>query len=377
MASTSNAATVAAAGVTNGETVASAEQNQAERNASFAEQLKDELLAQGDESTGIAAETQQQSESRRVTVADKQISADKVLKLLQSGDLNSLAKELGREPKEFKVRNSAFVQFRREEAKSKQKLAEERQQLERERATLRQQSAILQQTQAKIFEAVKHIEKEGAEDWIAFLETATGKSFDEIQKQMVANSLDPSAKEVRRLRVEQERFVREQAERERIAREQQLTQQQQEARARYMGQLRTELLEDEELGFAEFANHPNMPRFIQAVFTEQEKSYDGENVISVKQAAKRALKVLVAEAESWSPIVTKYGNTNAGKSGGKGTANALPNGKTGEQQGDRATQRASKSVARSQGGGSPDVRQMSPQERRAMFAAQLRAELRT
>ena len=360
MATSNAAATVA-------DPVASVEEASTAKNADFASQLHDELM-QVDDEASLALESEKTNignpagkldRKNAVSVADKQIAADRVLDLLRSGDLGALAKELGQDPKDFRVKNSQFIRLRQTEAKTRKALAQERQQVNHERETIAQQRANLQQTQAAIFKAVKHIEDE---DWIGFLETATGRSFDEIQKQLVQNSLDPSAKEVRKLRAEQERLQRERDEENARRQHEHRTVQEQQARAQYMGQLKAELLEDED--FAEFSDHPNMPRFLDAVFTEQQKAFDGEETISVRRAAQRAIKVLVSEASSWSPFVTKF----------SGSVETAPKGKTNEQSARPAQGARTKSVARGQGGAPPNIRDMSAQERIAFFGAQMRAE---
>jgi hypothetical protein len=348
------------------EPVLSAEEQSAQANADFSSQLHDELLAEQGEDEIVAAEKPKESSAiapkkPSTIAADKQISADKVLDLLMSGDLKSLAKELGRDPKEFRAKNSQFVRLRQQTAQQKRNFAQERQQVEHEKQTLAAQRANLQQTQAAIFKAVKHIEDE---DWIGFLETATGRSFDEIQKQLVQNSLDPSAKEVRRLRAEHERIERERAEQDQKRKQEHLTAQQQQARNQYKVQLKAELLEDPD--FVDFGDHPNMPRFLDAVFTEQEKAFDGNQTISVSKAAQRAIKTLLNEANSWSAFVTKF----------SGAVDTAPKkGKTNEPSARAASAARTRSVAKGQGGAPPEVRKMSDQEINAHFGQQLRAEL--
>lgn len=353
----------------------SAEQSSTERNAVFVQQLRDELTANddgaGDDddddsqgSSAAQAAKPAKPEKRPVAATEAQVSSARVLELLRAGDMSALAKELGQDPREFRVKNSQFIRLRQQEKQTREKLAQARHELEQERNNLRQRSDTLTQTQAKIFEAVKHIENE---DWIAFLETATGRPFDEIQKQLVQNSLDPSAKEIRRLKAEREREQREREQEKQQLAEQQRAQQQAQAKAQYLGQLKAELLEDEDFGLDEFAEHPNMPRFLEAVFTEQQKAFDGEQTISARKAAERAIKILVREAESWSPFVSKY----------NGSAGTAPKEKTGEQSARGASKPArTKSVARGQGGAPADVRKMSHQELISHFADQMRTEFR-
>lgn len=344
--------------------VLSIEQSSEEKNSDFAQQLHDELLQEGDTESPSLEDTPVAVSPKKASAvpSDKQVSADTVLELLRAGDLTALAKELGQDPKDFRVKNSQFIKLRQQEKHTKSKLSQEKQQIEQERNTLRQQRQNLEVTQAKIFQAVKHIENE---DWPAFIHEATGMDFDEFQKRVIQNSLDPSAKEIRRLRAEQAQLRQEREEEARKLQEQQLTAQQAQARANYMGQLKAELLEDDELGLDEFVDHPNMPGFIDAVFEEQKKSYNGEEYISARKAAQRVIKTLLSNFNTWSPFVSKYGSGSTDTPKGRST-----------EQGVRATSTAarSKSVSRSQGGSPPDVRKMSQQEKIAHFAAQMRSE---
>jgi hypothetical protein len=344
------------------ETVATAEApvNPEARNATFAQQLRDELNEAVDGPEPVTAADTPAAKGREAE-ADRQISAKRIAELLKDWDEEALSKELGIDRKDLRVKNSKFVHLRQSEKKARNQIGAEKQAIEQERITLRQQREQLVQSQATLMKVADLVKNE---DFAGAIELVFGKPFDEVQRLLVQNSLDPSAKETRRLRAEIEHSKREQQERDEAARKERETQEQTAARNQYISNLRTELFEDEELGLSEFADHPKLPVFLSAVFNEQQKAYNPvtDSTISAKKAAQQAIAILTAEAEAWSPYLTKFGSGAQKK-----TAEQSPRG---------ATKAASRSVARAQSGApAPSVKEMSPQERNAYFARQLRAEL--
>ena len=337
--------------------------NPEERNAEFAKQLREEFNARDDETADTVPEKIETSTPAKeaAAVPDKQVSAKRIVELLKSWDEEAISKELGIDRKELKIRNSNFVNLRRDEKKAQSKINSERQTLEQERATLRQQREQFTQVQATLIEVAELVKNE---DFVGAIEKVFGKPFDEVQKLIVQSSLDPSAKEIRRLRAEQDRRNREEDERKAVAQKSQQEQETAAARTQYITTLKTELFEDKEFGLEEFADHPKLPIFLNAVFNEQQKAYDPvtETTISAKKAAQLAIAILTAEAEAWSPYLTKFG------AGAKT--------KTTEQTSRRGAENtASRSVARAQSGApAPGVKDMSAQERFAYFGRQLRQE---
>jgi hypothetical protein len=279
-----------------------------------------------------------------------------VARALKDGDFAALAKMLGEDPKAFRVGKSQWAAWKHQTKQGQSKLAAERAELEAQRAQFHGEVSQARSAHAKLIEAAKHLE---SGDIVAFMESAIGQKWEDIQRTVLQNAMDPSAKEVRRLRAEHDALVQKQqddsAAQARAAAERAQVQAQQE----YMVSLRSELLADESLGLKDFEASPNMARFVRAVFDEQQRNFDGISTITAQKAAKRAIENLLAEAAGWEVLVAKHRN-GAKKS----------------DQSDRGARApTSRSVSRAQGGTTPDLSKMPYHERIALAKATASREL--
>jgi len=328
----------------------------------FAKELHAEFEGEEtDEPEGESATPAAAAAKPRIDAPAKQVDSALVLDLLRRGDFDKLAVELGADKKAFRVGKNQFAAFKHQTAKARRELQAERATLETAKRELQQTTDQVKGSQATLIKAAEHLHNR---DWVSFIETASGMSFDDVQKEIVQSALDPSSREVRRMRADQEARDRKDREREQEAMTQRQRHDQQQAVNRHMVELGEELIADAELNLKEFEKHPKFPVLVSAVFEQQKKFWDGESTISAKAAFKKAMRLLEDEAAAWQPYLVRSTN-------GNGTV-------TKSDPSVRGTRNpATRSVARSQGGPTTERRELSAQERTAMFARELAQELAT
>lgn len=294
---------------------------------------------------------------------DKAPSVDReaLLAAFEAGDERKLAELLGKDPRDVKVGNSRFAEFRRHVRTQEEKLEQTRTEIESEKAKIAEERKALQQSTAILQTASKHLQ---AGDYGSFLEVATGKPLADVLETLTRELVDPSQREIRTMRAEQAERDRKAAE-ERQQLQQQLQQREAvEARANYMRDLRSELTHDADtqLFVEEYGDE-----FVAAVFDEQKRAWDGQRTITAQKAVERVLEAQLKKHQRLSGVLSKR------------TGKTVPTGGDSKQpavQGNRGARLSSRSVdtTRSQGGASTTPRDLSPQERNAHFAALLRQE---
>lgn len=323
--------------------------------AKFAALLKSERAA---EESGVPPEPTPSVPVARSN-GSPQLDREALLAAYDSGDEGKLAELLGKDPKSIKVTNSRWAEFRRSIRAKEDALASERQQIEQQRAQLQTEREQLGQSAATLKQASEHLR---AGDYGAFIEAATGKPLHEVLETLTKELVDPSQREIRRLRAEQqaERERREQSERQ--WQQQQQQREAEQARANYVQGLRNEIEQDPDGAiFLETYG----AEFVTAVFELQRQSWDGKATISTKRAVQKLIDSQIEKHTRFSETLNK----RSGK-----VAPAATQKKT--EQGTRGTRLTSRSVepTRSQGGASTTPRELTKQEQVAYFANQLRLE---
>lgn len=275
----------------------------------------------------------------------------------KDGDVEKLAELLGENPVDAKITKSKWAEHRIATRQAKREIAEQRQAVQGERQQLEAERQRIVQSASVLGKAQQHLANE---DYVAFLEIATGKNIDQILETMTTDAIDPSKREARQLRkqLEQDRAEREttkQAEARQLA-----EQQRSQNIAKYQADLKTTLTADEAYApwVEEFGEE-----FVRSVFDVLGEHFDGENTIAPTRAAKILIGRLEKRYQSFAKLLggetIQQSSSKDSKTAVKGSGSA------------RLAPR--KSVTSNQGGTSP-AKELSKQEKIAYFARQLKAE---
>ena len=324
----------------------------ADRVKAFASALKQENQTEDDQATN----TETTTPAAKPTAAKTSASVDEIKAAFKSVDIKKLAELLG-ETDTGKIAKTEWAQYRIKDRDSKREARAAREQIETERATIAKEREQLMQSSATIARATEALQRD---DYVTFLEIATGKPIKDIVDVIADDLTDPNKRELRQLRGQTEKQQREFAEQQRRMAAEQAQKEATAAKTQYVSSLRREISDLEfAKGFLEEYGDP----FVDLVFTEQQRSWDGERTVTAEVAAKRVLKQQRAYFDRAKKHFESLGDVDDSKPG-KSTV------KKGSQ-GARLSPR--KPISQSQGGSGPS-RELSPQERIAYFARVLKAE---
>jgi len=353
---TARPAAIEVAAIASGDTSAEAG---AARVKAAAAALKLEHSGDTDETIETTADASETTTTAKPEAAAKALDMDAIRAAYKAGDVKKLAELMG-EKENAKVTNSDWAKLRIERRDARRYVETARAELDGERSKIAAEREQLLQSSATINKAVGALERG---DLISYLELSTGRPIQELVNEIADDLTDPNKREIRHLRNETERQKREREERDRKLESERRQSDDSAAKQRYVATLKQEL---DALPFAKRFADEYGQSFVELVFTEQQKAFDGERTITAEQAAKRVLKAqraMYERAKQHFEALTE--DFSEAEPGGKKPA------KQGHQ-GARLSPR--KPATQSQGGPGP-AREMTAQERNAMFARQLRAEL--
>lgn len=324
----------------------------------FAKALaKEHAGAPGDKETPApAAETDDTSSDATST----DIDIDAVRAAFDAGDVEALAKALGKDPADTKVGKSRWAEFRIEKRQATRALDAKRAEIDAAKAELVKEREATHgdlDTYRRVQQAVKNGDLEAA------IELATGRKMADVIDELAAGVDNPAAREARKLRRELEETKAQQAAREKADAERTQSAQQAKAVAEYREQLSKELAEFEPA--APFVKEYG-PEFVGLVFVELQRHFDGNATIPVERAARNVLRAQLAAFDRGVSHFEALRKALGGQSsGGPSKTAAQP------ARGGRLSPRKAATTAQS---GTASTGEMSRQDRIAMFARQLKAE---
>lgn len=324
----------------------------------FAKQLKVEHSGEQPAQAENDTETENTSEDKPAAEA-KPLDRDAIAKAFKAGDIAKLAELLG-EKETGKIKNSDWAKYRQKNTEARRQAEETQAKLEQERAALNQERQQLLQAHSKLGKVAQALDRG---DYITAFEEASGKPIKDIVDILADDLTDSNKREARLLRQQIERQEQERQEEKRKAAQENETREQAQARARYMGTLKETLASDAQAGpiLSEYGD-----AFAQLVFDEQARNWDGENPMPVADAARNVIKQQRAYFERAAKVFGSLPSEPAQETPGQKPA------KQGSPGAPKLAPR--KSVTTGQGAAT-NTRELSPQEKRAMFARQLKAEL--
>lgn len=360
MAESETESTQAAPIIENGSSI----QAETSNVAKFAALLKAERLEQ----EGDLPEPSQEPAATPKPKAAKsesstEIDMDALKDAFLAGDARKMAELLGENPEDTKVGNTRWAEFRRATRAKEQHLAAEREAIEAERKQVQAERQQLVESSSVLNDAARHLQNE---DYASFLETATGKRLEDVLEILTKELIDPSQKEIRKLRAERESERRAKTQQEQAWQKQQQEREAQHARQQYMSELRRDLESDDASNdfLAEYGDE-----FLQAVFYVQSQSWDGTATISARKAAQQVIDSQTKKHTRFSSLLDKRGGKQApSKSSGDAKSRTVQ-GHSGARLSPRST-----NVSKSQGGASATPRHLSKQEEAAYWASQFARE---
>jgi hypothetical protein len=331
----------------------------ADNVAVFAKLLRKENL--GDEAVLETPKTDGQKNAAKPTAAEQSPDIEAIKTAFMAGDAAKMAELLGENPKDTKVGNTRWAEFRRAARAKENELKSEREHIENERAKVQQ---LQNQVYANAGTLQKATEYLANEDYGSFLEIATGKPLDQVLEILTHDLVDPSKREIRKLRQETEAERNHRAQLEQQQAQQRAQAEQARAIQDYKTNLKTELVKDDDLAdwVSEYGDE-----FIQAVFYYQSQSWDGQKTISTQKAAEKVIEDQSKKHSRFSLILERRGL--------KSPSNTSRDVKSKAEQGSQGARLSPrKSTTQSQGGSGGPTRPLSAQERIAYFAKQLKLE---
>ncbi len=278
-------------------------------------------------------------------------------KAYQDGDVAAIAKLLGDDPANTKITKSRWAEFRI-------KTREANRGLEAKRAEIEAEKSKLEAERASVSAHVDLVKRARAaadnEDYETAIELITGKKIGDVIDAMAAIAENPAARETRRLRKEVEetklRAQQEEQQRQQAA----ALQAQQAAISEYKRTIETEL-NAHDLA-APFVKEYGA-EFVNLVFAELQKHWDGSGTISTDRAARNVLRAQLAAYDRGQQHFEALRKA-LGQSGGtqpKTAAQPIRSGRLTPRKPTTTTQSASVTT------------EMTRQERNALFARQLKA----
>lgn len=324
----------------------------------FAKQLKNEHSGEQPAQAENDTETETTSEDRPAAEA-KPLDRDAVAKAFKAGDIAKLAELLG-EKETGKIKNSDWAKYRQKNTEARRQAEETQARLEQERAALNQERQQLLQAHSKLGKVAQALDRG---DYITAFEEASGKPIKEIVDILADDLTDSNKREARLLRQQIERQEQErQAEKRQEAQERE-NREREQAISRYKVTLKETLAADPQIApiLSEYGD-----AFADLVFTEQAKHSDSEQQMPIADATKNVVKLQIAHLRRALKVFGSLLNEPEQETPGQKPA------KQGSPGAPKLAPR--KSVTTGQGAAT-NTREMSPQERRAMFARQLKAEL--
>jgi hypothetical protein len=206
-------------------------------------------------------------------------------------------------------------------------------------------------------------------DYLTFLELCTGKDATELMSMMTGDLIDPSKKEIRKLRQETEREKATRLQAEQAAQKQQADARVQAETAQYVASLKAELTKDEEISpwVEEYGEE-----FLSKVFEVQKQNWNpqSQRTLSARDAAAKLIENQQKIFARYSSLLERRGIELPTKLSSPTSKDSKPKAKSGPG---NAQLTPRKSVVSNQGGAGPS-RPWTKDERIAHFARQMRAE---